>query len=152
MKYVAVMGFVILSACSPKAADMAVDPASASMEGAAPAQTQLVTVTESTPSPTASEVPTVIPEKFLGVWDAAVADCKTSRDMKLTITPTAVRYWESSGDLIAVKIVSADDITVNVLMTGEGETWRETSHMALSDGGNTLIIDDGKGGVRVRCP
>lgn len=96
-----------------------------------------------------------IPAAFLGSWDGVGAKCHDAEyqsDMALDISPTSLDFYESNGSVDAVTITSPSDITVQTDMSGEGEQWKRTQHMVLTDSGQTLTIDDGKGGVRKRCP
>ena len=72
--------------------------------------------------------------------------------MALDISPTNMDFYESGGSVDTVTIASPTDITVETDMSGEGEAWKRTMHMVLSDAGQTLTIDDGKGGIRKHCP
>jgi len=131
---------LLLAACSPS---KPANPVAASVETISAAVSEL--------SETAPAV-TTFPVSFQGRWDADQAACKLdSSDMRLTIEEKALRFWESGGEVKAVTVATPDDITAQVAMSGEGEQWDKTLHMVLSNGGNTLTIDDGKTGVRVRC-
>lgn len=133
-----------LSACSPtqpeKAADASVTAASFSA------------VASSVSASTATT--TALPAAFLGKWDAPPKPCSTPyrSDMQLDITARELAFFESGGNIKNVKITGPRDVTAEVAMSGEGETWEKSLHMTLSDDGKTLTLDDGKMGTRVRCP
>ena len=96
-----------------------------------------------------------MPAAFLGSWDAVGATCHDTdyrSDMALDISPTSMDFYESSGSVTSVTVNSPTDVTVDADMSGEGEKWKRTMHMVLTDAGQILTIDDGKGGVRKRCP
>ena len=92
----------------------------------------------------------LLPEGFIGRWDASLEACKATRDMKLTVTQTELTFWESTGRIHAVTIKAPDDVTVQADFSGEGEQWQRGLHLVLSDGGQTLTIDGGS--IRIRCP
>lgn len=83
-----------------------------------------------------------------------LADCGTSRnDSTLTIAPTRLTWWESSGPVTAVTVHDARDVDVTARVTGEGETRDSTTRFTLRDDGTLLATDAGGGTlVRQRCP
>ncbi|ESQ94327.1 hypothetical protein ABENE_02140 [Asticcacaulis benevestitus DSM 16100 = ATCC BAA-896] len=93
-----------------------------------------------------------LPEPFIGRWDASPEACKATSEMRLIITQTGLTFWESAGRISAVTITRPDDVTVQADFSGEGEQWQRRLHLVLSADNQTLTIDDGKGGVRKRCP
>jgi len=97
----------------------------------------------STLAPTA----VLIPDSFLGHWDASIETCRAPGDMKLVITQTEMTFWESAGQINAVTVNGPDDVMVKAAFSGEGEQWQRDLHLVLKD--DTLITD---GTVRVRCP
>lgn len=135
-----------LAACSPQA-DKSTDSASAPVSEAASASVSSAAETSS--AVTVAE----LPAGFVGKWDAPPRPCSTSyrAEMQLDVTPTALSFFESGGTIKNVKVNSPTDVVADVAMSGEGETWERSMRMALTDNGKTLTIDEGKGGVRVRC-
>jgi hypothetical protein len=135
---------VCLAACSPQSDKT--DSASASVS-----ETASVAAPSSAP---AAPVAATLPAGFVGKWDAPPKPCSTSyrAEMQLDITPTDLSYFESGGKVKSVKVNSPTDVVADLAMSGEGETWDKSIHMVLTDDGKTLTIDEGKGGVRVRCP
>ncbi len=105
----------------------------------------------SAPASTLAPTSILLPESFIGRWDASLEACKATSDMKLIITQTELTFWESVGHIRAVSVKAPDDVTVQADFSGEGEQWQRSLHLVLSDGGQTLMIDGGKGGVRTRC-
>lgn len=94
-----------------------------------------------------------IPAAFRGRWAGDAASCSGPRDeMALTITGDTLRFYESEGRVEAVDIASPRDATVEADFTGEGESWRDTRRLALSENGDTLTITiAGTSSTRVRC-
>jgi hypothetical protein len=138
------MAAACLAACSPQP-DKKTDSASASVSEAA---------SVAVPSAASvSSVAAILPAGFVGKWDAPPKPCNTSyrAEMQLDVTPTELSFFESGGTIKSVKVDSPTDVVAEVAMSGEGETWDKSMHMVLTDNGNTLTIDEGKGGIRVRC-
>lgn len=135
-----------LTACSPQRSEK-VDSASVSSEAA-------VSIVASSAAPVSSAAAAAtLPAAFVGKWDALPKPCSTDyrAEMQLDITADSLSFFESGGQVKSVKVNSLSDVVAQVSMAGEGETWERTMHMVLTDNGNTLTIDEGKGGVRVRC-
>ncbi len=98
-------------------------------------------------SATLAPTAVLIPDSFIGHWDASAEACKATSDMKLVITQTEMTFWESVGQITAVTVNGPGDVTVKAAFSGEGEQWQRDLHLVLN--GNTLTID---GTARVRCP
>jgi hypothetical protein len=111
-----------------------------------------VSVAPIIPSASTSVAAEAIPEAFIGLWDASMAACADGSELKLTVTPARLQFYESGGSVETVSIAGPADITVGMLMSGEGETWQRSLRMVLSEDGKSLTIDGGIGGVRIRCP
>lgn len=107
---------------------------------------------ESASASTLAPTSILLPESFIGRWDASLEACKATSDMKLIITQTELAFWESAGRISGVTVKASDDVTVQADFSGEGEQWQRRLHLVLSADSQTLTIDDGKGGVRIRCP
>jgi hypothetical protein len=131
--YVLIILAVSLMACTPAPSATDASQTASSVDSA------------STLAPTA----VLIPEGFIGHWDATAETCKTTSDMKLVITQTEMTFWESAGQITAVTINAPGDVTVKAAFSGEGEQWNRDLHMKLGDDGNRLTVD---GTARVRCP
>lgn len=121
-----------LVACAPAISTADASQAASSAES----------VSTSTLAPTA----VLIPDGFIGHWDATAETCKTPSDMKLVITQTEMTFWESTGQVNAVTVNGPGDITVKAAFSGEGEQWQHDLHLVLKD--DTLMID---GTARIRC-
>jgi hypothetical protein len=135
-----------LTACSPQS-DKTTASASSVASETAPAIASSAAMVSSAAS-------IALPAAFVGKWDAPPKPCSTEyrAEMQLDITATGLSFFESGGNFKSVKVNSPTDVVAQVSMSGEGETWESAMHMVLTDKGNTLTIDEGKGGVRVRCP
>lgn len=120
-----------LVACSPAKPTSDASQAASSIEKA------------STLAPTA----VLIPDNFIGHWDATDEACKTTSDMKLVITQAEMTFLESAGQITAVTVNGPGDVTVKAAFSGEGEQWQRDLHLVLN--GDTLTIDKT---ARVRCP
>lgn len=124
---------------------------------AAPSATPSATPAAPTPSARASAAQAAqIPAAFVGLWDAEQGQCAQWSDAQLTVEPTHLQFYESSGEVTAVAQPDADTIIVTMTMSGEGETWKETSTYRLLDGGKVLeaTFNQGGGGEpfrRKRC-
>ncbi|WP_343521561.1 hypothetical protein [Sphingomonas sp.] len=102
------------------------------------------------PTPKASPVVDAgtIPAAFRGEWNRVPADCgKGSNDSRLRIEAKRLRFYESSGDVIAVH-GEGRTITVRARYSGEGQTWEDARSFTLSQDGETLSAD---GIERTRC-
>ena len=97
---------------------------------------------------------TTVPAAFIGKWDSGPKPCGYSyrSDMQLDVTATELTFFESGGSVKSVKVNGPNDIVAEVAMSGEGEEWKKSLHMVLSEDGKALTLDDGKMGARVRCP
>lgn len=134
-----------LAACSesPQA-----PPANESVERAtAPEPAAPLPTPEASPSPAAGAA--TIPAAFRGEWNRKPADCGTGgNDSRLRIEAKRLRFYESSGDVLAVQ-GEGRTITVRARYSGEGQTWEAARSFTLSADGKTLSAD---GIERTRCP
>lgn len=82
-----------------------------------------------------------IPAALQGRWGLTAADCIPGRaDAKglLTIGPTTLRFYESTGTLIAVGRSTQTGLDGSFAFAGEGQTWeRQVSLEATGD--NRLV-------------
>ncbi|MCR6660991.1 MAG: hypothetical protein NVV72_17255 [Asticcacaulis sp.] len=138
MRIALIAGLLALTACSP------VKPISdASVDASAAAS-----FAESASASLATEA-VLLPQAFIGHWDASLDACKATSDMKVIVTQTELTFWESRGLIKSVTINGPDEVTVRAAFSGEGEQWDRAMHMVLADNGQTLKVDDT---ARVRCP
>lgn len=90
-----------------------------------------------------------IPVAFRGNWSASKTSCtKAGDDMRLAVGTDSLTFYESVGQVKAVKRLAADRVELRTDYNGEGDKWSETTTLALADGGKALTIGNIK---RVRC-
>lgn len=92
---------------------------------------------------------TTLPVEFHGTW-AATAEACSGDVTHLVVEASRIEFYESVGEVLAVRQGSEDGIEVDLRLSGEGDTWEETYGFRLSDDGQALT-DTGSGLVRVRC-
>ena len=82
----------------------------------------------------------------------SLGDCGTGlNDSALTITKTAIRFYESRGGIQTLQQTSDREIAGYVSLIGEGEgPWLSAITFRVSLDGATLT--DAEGFVRYRCP
>lgn len=148
-----VLVFLLLAACSP-AAPTAQAPALEAPKEAAPTPAALDPVPVPVPDrPATGPTQMIVPEAFRGVWDADLAACEATSDMKLTITETTVAFWESGGEVISTNPVGEHSIRLEANGNAEGEPWHPVMYLDLSPDGETLTIPGEYGlAKRIRCP
>ena len=96
-----------------------------------------------------------IPMRFRGVWDYVEGACDEASDLRMEISPRRIVFYESVGDVTAVDVANDNSITVQMSLSGEGETWNEELRLELESGGDrlvpTIIGADGEAMPRKRC-
>lgn len=115
-------------------------------------------------APAAPEAPvgaiaetTLIPERFIGVWDYEKGTCDPASDMRLAIGQDRFEFYESVGEVKAVR-QDGEATVVDLAMAGEGETWDQSLRLVLKDGGERLHVtepgsaSDTDDYPRKRCP
>lgn len=141
------VSLALLSACSGE--EPANGPADEAVEAAPSAS--------ATPAPAGrSATLTEMPAAFLGYWDAVEGRCANWSDAQLTIKPDSLTFYESLGQVTAVRQPDATTVVVTMAMSGEGDTWTEEATYRLLDGGTVLesSFAQGEGGEpfrRKRC-
>jgi len=100
---------------------------------------------------------TAIPARFLGQWDAPEGPCSSDSDMFLTIRPGTITFYESQGEVTAVRRGQGQPgIVVRLAMEGEGEKWTTDYAMSLVRNSEQLAVREvsqsGRGTLRRRCP
>ena len=80
-----------------------------------------------------------IPERFRGVWDYVEGNCDPASDLRMTVLPREIEFYESHGRITGVMVGGPDIVTVELAMEGEGETWTMQRRFTLTEGGNRLI-------------
>jgi len=123
---IALAALALLAACSGEepAPDAPADPVAAAPTPAA--------------SPAAAAPLTQVPAAFLGKWDYVDGQCARGSDAQLTIEPSRLTFYESSGEVTAVRQPYRDTLVVTMAMSGEGDTWTEETTYRLLDGGSVL--------------
>ena len=94
------------------------------------------------PQQKAQAVVNEIPPSFVGRWGMTKADCDPdSMAVKglLTITPDALKFWESKGRVQRIVHHSPYDISLDLDLTGEGQSWTNTTRLTL-DAATTVLI------------
>ncbi len=92
--------------------------------------------------PLAEVQATTIPEKYRGTWDADAGSCDAASDMRMEIGAQGIDFYESHGDVTAVKPGGKDGIIVSLAMEGEGEEWNIERRLDLSADGKILSTSD----------
>jgi hypothetical protein len=129
-RFVPLVVVALLAACSGQdsAPDTPADDAAVQPDAAA---------TDAAPSAAPSAL-TEIPPAFLGDWDYVDGQCYNSSDAQLTVEPRRLQFYESSGNVTAVRQTDPSTIVVSMAMTGEGQSWTEETTFRLLDGGQVL--------------
>jgi hypothetical protein len=73
-----------------------------------------------------------VPIQFQGKWAGSLQTCSSPGDGRLEIGPNTIRFYESRGKILAVRVLDPQRIELDLELTGEGETWRESRKLALS--------------------
>ena len=94
-----------------------------------------------------------VPDTFVGQWEGDVGDCGVGGALSLAVTPTDLRFPDSS---IAVTGVAPNgEIAARVdghFKSAEAE-WDGSVRLELSDGGRTLnVVNGATMNPRVKCP
>lgn len=97
-----------------------------------------------------------IPRQFWGVWTQRPELCgrASEDDSAMDVTPKAMRFWESSGDVRSVTVTNPMTIEVAAAFSGEGQTWEATSRLSLAGSRKELLVSDpdGRGTWYKKCP
>jgi hypothetical protein len=101
-----------------------------------------------------------IPPRFQGEFNAAPRFCGTGlSDMRLRISATKIRFYESEGTVKSILTQPNGEITILAEYAGEGETWTDMGQFALSSDGRQLTVRNPsseqtaqQNTFRIRCP
>src|SRR5512141_3233584 len=74
----------------------------------------------------------VIPAEFRGLWSTTGNCARGADDSQLVLTARQASFFASEGPLLALRRLDARTIRVTLLLSGEGETARETLTFRLS--------------------
>jgi hypothetical protein len=107
------------------------------------------------PQPTAHALAYQIPTSFVGRWGMTPADCDPDGPAVkglLTITDDSLKFWESKGNVQQIARRSPYDITLELAMTGEGQSWTSTTRLVLDAAATELVRTDNSHSYRYqRC-
>lgn len=125
----------------------------------APTPTDTAEVTSTAPDAPGGAIAetTLIPERFIGVWDYEKGTCDPASDMRLAIGQDRFEFYESVGEVKAVRN-EGDATVVDLAMEGEGETWDQSLRLVVKDNGERLHVtepvnaSDTDDYPRKRCP
>jgi hypothetical protein len=98
-----------------------------------------------------------IPTAFQGDWSTSLKGCNDPYEDTngLTVTASSLSLYDGVGIVEAVEEASASKIKVAAFWNAEGDTYRDTHELNLSDNGNKLSMTGlGKTGTAnfIRCP
>ena len=92
------------------------------------------------------------------MWDYEGGTCDPASDLRTQISGDQIRFYESTGEVVSVEL-DGDKAIVELAMTGEGESWTQTSALIHNAGSDTLIFQADASAVnpdvtnnRKRCP
>ena len=146
--FVAVLG-AALATCALTACSRTPPPVSP----ATPASAQATPPATPAPPPSPTPPPppeAAVPARFQGTWARDAAACATAgHESRLVLSADSVRFHESSGP-ISRTTANGDDLTLVVMLTGEGQTREASYRFSISDGGATLTDRDADV-ARTRC-
>ncbi|MGF1549340.1 MAG: hypothetical protein ACFBQW_02225 [Sphingomonadaceae bacterium] len=94
-----------------------------------------------------------IPPEYHGPWASDEKACANANaETRMRIWPERIEYHESAALVMDAMADGANAITLKLAFTGEGETWTETQHLALSSNDEKLAISSGEASIaRIRC-
>ncbi len=85
----------------------------------------------------------LIPAAFAGEWNDDLASCGTVNDESaLTVTPTEVRFMESTGIVKSIDVLGPNSINVHTKANGEDGRSENTFTMTLRNNGSELLIGE----------
>lgn len=100
-----------------------------------------------------------IPIRFIGEFNSSPNYCGTDlSDMRVRISATKIKFYESEGNVKAILSQPNGEITVMAEYSGEGKIWTNMIQLATSRDGKQLIIRnpsdaqiDQQSATRIRC-
>lgn len=98
--------------------------------------------------------PAVIPDRFIGTWDASAAACraKTPGEMRLVIEPGLMRFYESLVKVQEVQpVAEGQAVDVDATSTGEGVMESRRYRLAPAGANGLDVMVAGTTAHRVRC-
>ncbi len=112
---------------------------------------------ETEEGPTRARDLSEIPERFRGIWDRPEGSCEQYSNFRVEIGAQEVAFYESTGEVQALRMETDDALVVTLAMSGEGQSWEQTTRLKLSSDGERLSIEDSQDpgedatDVRRRC-
>jgi hypothetical protein len=79
-----------------------------------------------------------VPRQFQGVWAADLKSCPNPEDDLLRISADKIDFYERTGKVVTVRVRDKWTVELDLDMTGEGDSWRETLKLTLSEDRRTL--------------
>ena len=161
MRLAALLGTVALVACGAPPPD---EPAASNNVALAPEEASASNAArtddgdaEAVPlngngAETAPQTLAEIPTGFRGRWDASRDACaRPASEMRLVVSANSLRFYESVGQVLAVRPQDEEAVAIDLRTTGEGETRTETRTLSMTSDGRLSVESGGTMATRVRC-
>lgn len=130
------------AAVEPTPGNLTIDPQNTLVPLDTPGNTA---IQSPVPLPTANSSPVAaIPATFQGRWGMVPNDCDPKRDDAkglMTIAGNKLSFYESRGTATGIRQTQPTQITFDLSMSGEGQTWSEPTTLTLLDDGKTLVSE-----------
>jgi hypothetical protein len=92
------------------------------------------------------------PRLYHGAWDVSQKACNEKwSDSRLIIAATSIKYWQSSGEILAISSDSSNSLQVKLSMIGEGEKWIKNAKYSVIESKLTEYFDKYDPFSRVLC-
>lgn len=93
-----------------------------------------------------------IPDAFRGRW-AAEGNCGSFAQVAITVERDQIQFWESFAVPTYILRAGAREVSMELDFTGEGETWTDSTTLALTLDDRLRRADpDGTEVLYTRCP
>ncbi|MEM7690497.1 MAG: hypothetical protein AAF291_15895 [Pseudomonadota bacterium] len=99
----------------------------------------------------------LIPATFLGDWDSIEGTCSPESDLRMSVEPASITFYESHGDVERVDTLNPREVSLDLAMSGEGEEWDQTLALKLVEANTRLMVIDPANRdradtlIRIRC-
>jgi hypothetical protein len=104
---------------------------------------------EAPPAATLTEVPA----RFVGQWEQTVADCGAGGAWSVTVTPTQVKFPDSTITVTGVALDGAHAARVDGKFASADAQWDGAVRLELADSGKELnVVNGSQLEPRVKCP
>lgn len=141
-----------LAACSRSEAPSGSAGGSEASQSAASSSSTPSESLSAPPRPSAAAEITM-PDAFRGEWASSAAECGSAAEGRLRIGRDAITFYESEGAVTRVVMQDPREASVELRLSGEGETWTDARRFRLSEDGRTLTDLSGPTPFpRIRCP